>query len=748
MSKIIGVTVGTPIGVDKLKEKIKPVTSVDGVKADENGDVKVQRTHWKEVERAVTFFSRTDLTDTTYYHPEPIGLEMGEIYEALYNGIFYDVTPAPYVSYNGDKTGLILVKTGGYSQSNPGVPFTFVEYDEATAALDGCYAFVRPMDGSASAYLAISGNRNTWHKLDKRYLPDELGEVKRVNGKLPDEYGNVPVDVGVKTVNGQAPDESGNVQVETGGSSAQADYAENDPNAAGYVKNRTHWRELELGDVLFDKSLSLTFRESMTVTGSVNDGLVAGNTYLVFWDDVEHKCVCGTTTAGNPYIGDRSIIDTDAAATDYPFCIEGLGGTSYKVYRKSVTTAAKKGKVQAVTKDEYHKLPKEYMPDDLGGGVTDYNKLENRPIYSGGMKTVEYLPEITAVIDPESGEGDFSSMVDLRAGETCTVQWNGVDYICTAQEILLGDQFPALVLGNYNLLMGGTPGDEPFVLMCATPASAAVLGMGGAIMALDGSETVTLSIRGEREDIKKLDGKYLPEGAPYLEPFDDVILPETVLADVMLGSSTSLTKNLNLPVSGLIPGNIYNIILDGRLYSAKAYALVSDGGFSVIALGSGFLDALVMPGLPYTDAPFALMFIQDAAVMQAVGFNVQMKWRGDFEAERMAIVGGKAVRQIDEACLPQCTAPLLLTLTDDESGYTPDRTRGEVLAAVQAKVPVWVSVIAPDGVNQFGLFPMNAWYDYGSLRFGFFDGAVYHNFEWNSDDAFVHEKIHWTDADL
>lgn len=42
MRKIIGVTVGTPVSAAMLKDKIKPVTSVNGIKADENGDVKVQ----------------------------------------------------------------------------------------------------------------------------------------------------------------------------------------------------------------------------------------------------------------------------------------------------------------------------------------------------------------------------------------------------------------------------------------------------------------------------------------------------------------------------------------------------------------------------------------------------------------------------------------------------------------------------------------------------------------------------------
>ena len=39
--KIIGVTVGTPISPRTIKEKLNPVTSVNGVKADENGNVEI-----------------------------------------------------------------------------------------------------------------------------------------------------------------------------------------------------------------------------------------------------------------------------------------------------------------------------------------------------------------------------------------------------------------------------------------------------------------------------------------------------------------------------------------------------------------------------------------------------------------------------------------------------------------------------------------------------------------------------------
>jgi hypothetical protein len=39
MSKIIGATVGTTISPDKIKEKLKPVKTVNGKAPDENGNV-------------------------------------------------------------------------------------------------------------------------------------------------------------------------------------------------------------------------------------------------------------------------------------------------------------------------------------------------------------------------------------------------------------------------------------------------------------------------------------------------------------------------------------------------------------------------------------------------------------------------------------------------------------------------------------------------------------------------------------
>ena len=51
--KIIGITVGTPLNPQKTKEKLNPVTSVNGIEPDENGNVEVETADLTEqVERA------------------------------------------------------------------------------------------------------------------------------------------------------------------------------------------------------------------------------------------------------------------------------------------------------------------------------------------------------------------------------------------------------------------------------------------------------------------------------------------------------------------------------------------------------------------------------------------------------------------------------------------------------------------------------------------------------------------------
>lgn len=126
-----------------------------------------------------------------------------------------------------------------------------------------------------------------------------------------------------------------------------------------------------------------------------------------------------------------------------------------------------------------------------GGGVTDYNKLENKPVGAEKGETV-ILPEITVEIEPESGSGMFANVADVKVGNVYTVTWNGTEYFCEA--VLQEVDFPIICLGNISAMTGGTPTAEPFVLMFLAAETAASAGFGGAVMSLDGSASATLSV--------------------------------------------------------------------------------------------------------------------------------------------------------------------------------------------------------------------------------------------------------------
>ena len=111
-------------------------------------------------------------------------------------------------------------------------------------------------------------------------------------------------------------------------------------------------------------------------------------------------------------------------------------------------------------------------------------------IYVFGSKLMEIVPKctLTAVTDMDWGLGGITvidAMPVLKLGGSYTVEWNGKEYICTAQKHPnIADSF---LLGNMRL-MGGADTGEPFILM-SLPS-----GMGGYV--LDGSPEVTLRITG------------------------------------------------------------------------------------------------------------------------------------------------------------------------------------------------------------------------------------------------------------
>lgn len=111
--------------------------------------------------------------------------------------------------------------------------------------------------------------------------------------------------------------------------------------------------------------------------------------------------------------------------------------------------------------------------------------------YIFGSKLVEIIPKCTLTAENIPNEGDIITFVSpipsLSEGESCTVEWNGSEYICTAHKH--PDSTDAFFLGNMRL-SGGADTGEPF-LLCFNADEDYMLGY-----VFDGSPEVTLSVTG------------------------------------------------------------------------------------------------------------------------------------------------------------------------------------------------------------------------------------------------------------
>jgi hypothetical protein len=143
----------------------------------------------------------------------------------------------------------------------------------------------------------------------------------------------------------------------------EADWSENDPNASGYIKNRTHWVEPG-GKVLFNDTIAIengeVFEEEKTL------GLQEDCLYTVILDGVEYqtKSYMFTEEGGSAIcIGNPSFLG-DFSPTEEPFVIveiltEGVWGVVYP-------DAAIEYSLTIIENFEtIHKIDSKFLSDDV-----------------------------------------------------------------------------------------------------------------------------------------------------------------------------------------------------------------------------------------------------------------------------------------------------------------------------------------------------------------------------------------------
>lgn len=207
--------------------------------------------------------------------------------------------------------------------------------------------------------------------------------------------------------------------------SGGVDWAQNDPAAKDYVKNRTHWVEMSYEEKYTNDNAPFVDNGFGVITftpDSVTWDLVAGGNYSVVFDGIEYRCVCNSASrygrtwlwAGNANLG--APYNEFASNTGEPFLIIDSG-----ILAKSAGNHA----IQISRVDvNIHRLSEEFMNlDDVWDGIDSATEKANTAI-AGTQLVVTQLK----VGDINVGE-TYSAAVKVANGVSTFVPVSGLAYI-------------------------------------------------------------------------------------------------------------------------------------------------------------------------------------------------------------------------------------------------------------------------------------------------------------------------------
>lgn len=319
--------------------------------------------------------------------------------------------------------------------------------------------------------------------------------VKTVNGIAPDEDGNVVLEIeeGVKTVNGVSPDKNGNVQIEVGGSGGGV-------TSWNDLEDRPIYTDVGLVEILPETEFVADSNGAFGITENV-PVLELGNTYAVNYNGLEYVCVCENTGANEVgvYLGNAKILG--GQDTGEPFLLaygEYNGSQLMVVYPGDNPTSVT---ISINSKSEVQYFDPKYIKD----------------MYYTEVGMVEILPETETVFDDDIGGFLVSSNPNLEIGKSYTLNYNGTEYTCVAQDISFMGGDGSVGLGNLDMLQESGDTGEPFFFGSVPESGASML------VPFDGATSVTISIMGGSEVIHHLDEKYLPESVATKEWVNELL---------------------------------------------------------------------------------------------------------------------------------------------------------------------------------------------------------------------------------
>lgn len=232
------------------------------------------------------------------------------------------------------------------------------------------------------------------------------------------------------------------------------DFAQNDPSAPDYIKNRTHWAEAPVTTTteILPESTYEGFVDGYVEFGALSILDFKPDTeYTVTWDGVEYtvmtKSYLNFTICGNP-----AILGIEENAEDngqpFGFVYEGTQYISIFISNDLEAASHTVGITRTVTTQEIHKLDDKYINAEWFPQKTTASTV-------GVVETTMTVTDTGEDMLP-SESYDVNA---LKSAEYYDVLWNGTTYKCVPQQYM-GIPF----IGNISIL-DDTMADsgEPFV---------------------------------------------------------------------------------------------------------------------------------------------------------------------------------------------------------------------------------------------------------------------------------------------
>ena len=319
--------------------------------------------------------------------------------------------------------------------------------------------------------------------------------------------------------------------------------------------DRTHWAEGGMVEVLAETPIVIAEGQTEpSLQLSYSLGLVPGESYVCTHDGTAFKCVAqdmsATFDAACVCLGDMSAYG--GSGNGEPFIVMDMADNSFsQVVTSEECTFSIYRNAEVV-----HKLDGKYLPDGV-----PY-------VEQGGMVEILPMTELTLNVDSFS---IYSKIEGVDVGKSYVVNYNGTAYNCVGQDVAMMPG--AVVLGDMGMMDGEPVTGEPFIFMILPSEMFEQMGVGGQVIAIDGAETLSISLSAVDETLHKVDPR---------------LLPDDLVKDILIVNVATLDGDFYPATASHTGSDLKNACLFGKkaalfAYDGKTLPLITVGDTEVTA---------------------------------------------------------------------------------------------------------------------------------------------------------------------